>query len=313
VIAVAERTVELRGPRVAYLRGRVRCPLAGVGTRADDESNRLFIDDPSTTATIDGSTITLRDDRRPATRTVIADLVWLAQGQGVGGRPAPFTIHLELFKTGDTWSIDLHTHEPTRLADRATAVYEPLTIVAVSGSRRELLVDPALLARTVGRVPLARRLSGAMMTMRDHAPSGPGVVLDRSVGIGAMGRGLFLLRGRLIRLDAPAAAGLGAPLTSLLCAGTWELSLETLSDRWLPEIVARDLVLFEIADIPLLADLRAGKLRRGQTLAFRTDGQVRLDDAVAPLPGALDLARAYLEFHMLGGIICAAMASRGSA
>lgn len=277
--------MQVRGPRIEYLRGRVLCPLAGLGARPADWSNRLVVDDPATEVTVEDGTITLRDDRACVAKTVIADLVWLATG------PAPFTIHLEIWKTGHAWSIDLHTHEPVPLADRERAVYEPFTIVAIDGMRRETLVDHARLARAVTHVPLARRLSGALTTTRDH-----GGVFDRSIGIGALGRGMFLIRARL--------APLGATFTR---AGDWELALEALTDRWLPELVARDLVLFGLADIPLLAGLRAGKLRRGQTLAFRTTGSVRLDDQTAPLPDAIDIARAYLEFHMLGGMIAAAL------
>jgi hypothetical protein len=283
-----------RGPHIAWLRGRVRCPLAGVGTRPADDSNRLVVDDPATQVTIDGATITIHDDRSPAEKTVIADLVWLAEAQG-----ASFTIHLEVFKTGGVWSIDLHTHEAAPLADRTAARYEPFTIIAGG----KVLVDPARLARTVARVPLARRLSSALMTTRDH-PRGDRVVFDRSIGMGALGRGMFLVRARLARLDDGPTAG---RIAQLLTEGTWELSLAALTDRWLPELVARDLALFGVPDLPLLAELRAGKLRRGQTLAFRSDGFVRVDDAVAPLPGALDLAREYLELHMLGGIVRAAV------
>jgi hypothetical protein len=300
--------VAARGPHIAFLRGRVRCPLAGIGERGADESNRLVVDAPATQVTIDGATITLEDGRAPAEKTAIADLVWLAEAQGTS-----FTIHLEVFKTGDAWSIDLHTHEPAPLADRATASYEPFTIAAVSRGRREVLVDPARLARTVARVPLARRLSSALMTTRDHLIAGPRsdrVVFDRSIGMGALGRGMFLVRARLARLDDGPISG---PIAQLLAEGTWELSLEALGDRWLPELVARDLVLFGVPDLPLLADLRAGRLRRGQTLAFRSDGLVRVDDATAALPRALDLAREYLELHMLGGIVCAAIErSRGT-
>lgn len=284
----------------------MRCPLAGVGTRAADASNRLVVDDRATRVTIDGSTLTIEDPRRPATKTVIADLVWLGEGQGADGQVASFTIHLELFKTGDEWSIDLHTHEPRALAHRASALYEPFTIVAVANGRRETVVDPARLARTVGRVPLARRFSGKLLTMRDHVgpSSSPALVFDRSIGIGALGRGMFLARVRLAHLEGAPVRG---TLAEQLVSGTWELSLEALTDRWLPELVARDLQLFGVPEMPLLADLRAGNLRRGQTLAFRTDGQIRVDDATAALPGALDLARAYLELHMLGGILCASV------
>lgn len=298
MVAAGHRARAFRGPHIAFLRGRVRCPLAGIGHRPADESNRLVIDAPSTQVTIEGATITIEDDRAPAEKTVIADLVWLAEAQGTS-----FTIHLELWKTGNAWSFDLHTHEPAPLADRTTTSYEPFTIVASARGRREVIVDPARLARTVARVPLARRLSSALMTTRDH-PRADRVVFDRSIGMGARGRGMFLVRARLARLDDGPIAG---RLAQLLAEGTWELSLEALTDRWLPELVARDLVLFGVPDLPLLADLRAGRLRRGQTLAFRSDGLVRVDDAVAPLPGALDLAREYLELHMLGGIMCAAI------
>lgn len=298
MVAAGHRARAFRGPHVAFLRGRVRCPLAGIGARPADESNRLVIEAPSTQVSIDGATITIEDDRAPAEKTVIADLVWLAEAQGTS-----FTIHLELWKTGDAWSFDLHTHEPAPLADRTTASYEPFTIVASARGRREVIVDPARLARTVARVPLARRLASALMTTRDH-PRADRVVFDRSIGMGARGRGVFLVRARLARLDDGPIAG---RIAQLLAEGTWELSLEALTDRWLPDLVARDLVLFGVPDLPLLADLRAGRLRRGQTLAFRSDGLVRVDDAVAPLPGALDLAREYLELHMLGGIMCAAI------
>lgn len=303
-----------RGPHIAYLRGRVRCPLAGIGARAADASNRLVVDDPATQVTIDGGAIAMHDDRACPARTPIADLVWLAEAAGADGRPAPFTIHLEVWKTGHTWKIDLHTHEPTPLAHRASAVYEPFTIAAVDRGRREVLVDPAGLARAVGRVPIARRLSSTLVATRDHLAGGVPdgrCVFDRSIGIGALGRGMFLVRARLAALEAaremPPGMPPGTPLATRLAAGAWELALEALTERWLPELVARDLFLFGIADVPLLAELRAGRLRRGQTLAFRTTGEVRLDDRVAPLPDALDLARAYLELHMLGGIIAAAL------
>ncbi|MFN0250150.1 MAG: hypothetical protein ACKV2T_24915 [Kofleriaceae bacterium] len=321
-----------RGPHIAFLPGCVTCPLAGVGTRAADASNRLVVDDPATRVTIDGSTITLADDRACSPKTPIADFVWLATG------PAPFTIHLEVFKSGHTWSIDLHTHEPASLVDRHTARYEPFTIVAIDGDRREVLVDLATLARAVAHVPLARRLSSKLMTTRDHVRSAAidrgggidrdaGVLFDRSIGIGALGRGSFLVRVRLAQITerhastasggaSTASGGAQASiqshasvptLASMLSSGEWELSVEALTERYLPEIVARDLRLYGLANVPLLAELAAGRLRKGQTLAFRTTDEVRLDDRIAPLPGARDLARTYIEFHMLGGIIAAAL------
>jgi hypothetical protein len=99
-------------------------------------------------------------------------------------------------------------------------------------------------------------------------------------------------------------------LAEMLRDGSWELSIEALTERWLPEIVQRDLFLFGLSDLPVLASVRADGLRVHQTLGFRMlagEGELRLDDARVPLPGALDVARAYIEFHMLGGLIADAV------
>jgi hypothetical protein len=315
-IAVASA---VRRARIAYIAGRVRCPLAGVGTRADDASNRLVVDDPATELTISGGTITLRDDRAPATRTVIADLVWLAEGRDAGGARVPFTIHLEVTKLGRVYAIDLHTHEP-RLLPRTQLAYEPLDVVAVDGDRRTVLVDRARLAAAVAHVPIARRLAAALTTTRDHLagvaqdPAAPGYrVLDRSIGIGALGRGAMLVRARLTSLAATNAPLIArGSLVEMLRDGAWELSIEALTSRTLPELVHRDLVLFGLDELPLLRDVRAGKLQRGHVLAFRCvpgAGEVRFNGERAALPDAVELARAYLEFHMLGGMLAAAVGS----
>ncbi|MGE5182858.1 MAG: hypothetical protein ACM31C_12375, partial [Acidobacteriota bacterium] len=197
-----------RRARIAYIPGRVRCPFAGLGTRPADASNRLVVDDPATEVTIAGGTITLRDDRVLATTTVIADLVWLAEGANAAGAAVPFTIHLEVTKTGRTFAIDLHTHEPRAML-RTQTVYEPLEVVGVHGDHRAVLVDHAALAAAVASVPWKRRLAAALTTTRDHLagitqdPSAPGYrVLDRSIGIGALGRGALLVRARLTSLAA---------------------------------------------------------------------------------------------------------------
>ena len=274
---------------IAFLPGRIACPFAGVGTRDAHASNRLVVDEPAT-ATIEGSTITLHDDRDCPAKTVIADLVWLAEG------PDPFTIHLEVTKTGHAWSVDLHTHEPPGMT-RSRIDYEPFEVFAIDRDRREILVDRATLAKAAAHVPLKRRLSAKLTTVRDHGASGE-VVLDRSIGIGAFGRGSFLVRVTL-------RAETRDDIATVLRGGGWALSIEPLTERWLPELVKRDLELFGLADEAIFAPIRAGRLKRGQALTFTRD-ELRFDGARAPFPRAVDAAREYLEFHMLGGMIAAA-------
>ncbi len=294
--------------RIIYLQGRVICPLAGVGVRGANASNRLVVDDPGTQVTVTDGRIELRDTRACETKTVIADLVWLATAG-----TTPFTIHLEVTKTGRAWAIDLHTHEPPNMT-RETLTYEPFEIVA----NGEVLVDRNALAKAVTKVPLSRRLGAALTTTRDHLagvtqdPAAVGYrVVDRSIGIGALGRGLLLVRVRVTSLTADNAPLIASgSLAAMLRDGTWELSIEALTERVLPELTRRDLVLFELADIPLLAEVRARGLRVGQTLGFRGiagAGELRLDHQTTPLPNAIDVARAYLEFHMLGGMIASAV------
>lgn len=301
-----------RRSRIEYIPGCVRCPLAGVGARAANASNRLVVD-PDTDVTIANGTITLRDDRPRANKTPIADLVWLAEGPDAAGRRVPFTIHLEITKLGSQVSIDLHTHEPQPLV-RRDFVYEPLE-VAIG----DIVIDAKRVAAAVARVPLARRAGAALMTTRDHLagvvqdPAVPGYrVIDRSIGIGAFGRGAMLVRSRLVSLAATNAPLIAqGSLVEMLRHGAWELAIEALTERMLPEIMARDLVLFGLDDVPLLRDVCAGQLRRGQVFSFRVTpdgGEVRIDDRHAVLPGALDIARAYLEFNMLGGMLAVAVA-----
>jgi hypothetical protein len=304
---------------VTFLHGRVRCPLAGVGGRPADASNRLVVDAATTEVTVDrdAGQITIHDDRSCATKTVLVDFVWLAEGIDAAGRATPFTIHAEITKTGTAFAIDIHTHEQARLP-RARVAYEPFEIVAVGGGQRVVLLDLERLAAVARKSPLVRRLAQTLTTTRDHLagvaqdPGAPGYrVVDRSIGIGVLGRGLLLVRARITSLVTSNAALIArGSLVEMLLEGSWELSIEALTERWLPELVQRDLVLFGLADLPLLAPVRRRGLRAHQTLAFRTiagDGELRLDDATAPLSSALDIARAYLEFHMLGGVIADAV------
>lgn len=308
-----------RGPAVVFLSGRITCPLAGVGRRAANASNRLVIDDPATEVTVDRTTgqITIHDERDCAPNTVLVDLVWLAEGIDAEGRRTPFTVHLEVTKTGHAFAIDLHTHEPPGMP-RHRVELEPFEIVAVDGGRRHVLVNFKRLAAVAGRQPLSRRLAMALTTTRDHLAGvtqdagAPGYrVVDRSIGIGALGRGLLLVRARLTSLAASNAPLIArGSLAEMLREGSWELSLEALTERWLPELVKRDLFLFGLEEVPLLAPVRARGLVAHQVLAFRCgagSGEVRLDGATAPLPDALEVARAYLEYHMLGGMIAQAL------
>src|SRR6185503_3031229 len=139
-------------------------------------------------------------------------------------------------------------------------------------------------------------------------PAQPGYrVADLSVGFGALGVEYMIARAQLVSLDASNASLIAqGSVPALLRDGAWEMKLTALSEKWLPDVVKRDLFLYGLEDIPLLREVRARGLRNGQSLGFRFskgNGELVLDAEAVPLPGALDVARAYIEFHMLGGLL----------
>lgn len=301
---------------VFHFEGRVRCPLDGVGQRGAYESNRLVLDDADTEVTIDRARgrITVRNERRYERATPICDLQFLALGTTEHGTTTPFGIHLKILKAGDRITLDLHRHlrvpEPLVAAE-----YEPFEVIVTDGARSTVVFDRARGDALVTRPSLALRIVKSLMTMRDNLARARGDarmassrVADLSLGFGAFGLEWMLARARLESMspdnDEWIARG---SVVEMLRNGVWELSIDALSDRWLPEVVQRDLFLFGLDDVPLLEGVRARGLRKGQTLSFRIDrgrGAIGLDGRFEPLPHALDVARAYLEFHMLGGLLC---------
>lgn len=303
-----------RGRGIHYFAGRVRCPLAGVGSRADDASNRLALEHANTEVTIDRAAgrITVCDERAYRERTVVADLMFLAEGETASGERSPFSIHLKVLKTGHRYSIDLHRHlrKPVRMV---RAIYEPFEVVVLDRGRTEVVFDRRRVEQMLGKPALALRLVKALMTLHDHDegepdPGRPGFrVADFSLGFGALGLEYRLLRAQLISLDAANAPLIAqGSLAEMMREGRWELKLTALSEKWLPELVQRDLFMYGLEDVPLLRELRTRGMRKDQTLAFRFSrgfGEIVVDGVAAPLPSALDVARAYAEFHLLGGLL----------
>lgn len=306
-------TYRTRGVR--YFTGRVTCPFAGVGSRAANESNRLALEHDDTEVTIDrvARRITVRNTRSYAHKTLLADLLFLADGKTASGARSPLAIHLEIFKTGEELSLDLHRHLRTQepLVD---ADFEPFDVVVEGPRRTQTVYTHARAMKLVRRPSLAHLLVKALMAMRDNLrgirqdPHASGYrVADLSLGFGALGMEWTLVRAQLVSLSATNAELIArGSVPDMLRRGAWEMSLTALSDKWLPEVVKRDLFLFGLDDRPLLAEVRARGLAKGETLAFRFEegrGEIALNGRTEELPGAVDVARAYLEFHMLGGLL----------
>jgi hypothetical protein len=304
-----------RSRGVFYFTGRVRCPLAGVGSRGDYEGNRLVLDDTDTEVTIDrgAGRITVRNSRTYARTTTVCDLLFLAEGQTASGSRKPFSIHLKIRKSGSKFSLDLHRHLRTQ-DPLVSADFEPFEVIATDGTTSQVVFNKAKGDRLCRRPSLALRIVKALMAMRNHLegvtqdPRASGFrIADLSVGFGALGLEWMMARAQLASLGSDNTELIEAgSVAEMLGHGAWELKLSSFSDKWLPEVVQRDLFLFGLDELPLLEEVRAHGLRKGQTLAFRFEkgsGEVVFEDRSEALPNTLDLARAYLEFHMLGGLL----------
>jgi len=314
-----------RARGIYFFSGRVACPFAGIGVRPGDASNRLVLDSADTEVTIDRASgrISVRDDKAYAKKTTVADLMFLATGISEAGDHIPFSIHLKVQKTGHKYSVDLHRHLRNQTAI-VRADYEPFTVTATDGDTTVTVLDRKLADDLISKPSLALRVVKALMAMKDNTegvsqdPARVGYrVADLSVGFGALGLSYMMARAQLVSLD-PGNAPLieRGNVVDMLREGAWEMRLTAMSEKWLPEVVRRDLFLYGLEELPLLRDVRARGLRKGQTLAFRFSkgsGEIVLDGKAAPLPEALDVARAYLEFHMLGGLIAEHAESRGKA
>jgi hypothetical protein len=312
---------------VYYFQGRVHCPLAGIGRRGSHDSNRLVLDDADTVVSIDREKrlIRVHNDRVYPDKHPIADFMFLANGTTASGGTTPFGIHLKIFKRGQKLSLDLHRH--LRTSENLTAAeFEPFEVVVTGGPKEEKVLDEQQVRALVCKPSWALRLVRSIMALRDNlgAPGKTGAasngrVADLSVGFGALGLEWMIARAELLALHGVPQARPGAARLSLaeqLREGAWELRLTAMSTRWLPEVVQRDLFLFGLDQLPLLARVRERGLARNETLAFRFEGgegRVLLGDQSTELPGALDVARAYLEFHMLGGLLCDQVERRAAA
>lgn len=300
---------------VYFFDGRVRCPMAGVGSRGEYASNRLALDNADSTVTLDREAGRITVDNRVsyADKAVIADLAFLAEGVHPGGDRSPFAIHLKIFKTGDKVSVDLHRHLRSQ-AEMVDVEVEPFEVIVTGGRRQQVVLDQKAIDRLCKKPGLALRLVKSLMAMRDNLegvrqdPETPGFkVADLSLGFGTRRLAWMMCRAELVSLSADNAELIrGAPVTEMLRDGAWELKLSIHTDRYLPDVVKRDLFLFGLDEQPLLAGARERGLRKGQTMSFRFErgqGALGVDGEIEPMAGALDVARDYIEFHMLGGLL----------
>jgi hypothetical protein len=306
-------TFEGRG--VYYFRGSVDCPLAGIGSRAADLSNRLGLDDEHSRVTVDRAAhrIVFRNTHRYPRRRIVGDLVFLAVGTTARGERAPLGIHLKVEKEGDRLSARTHPHPTVR--DKVVAArFEPFEVILANGDTETVALTAKTALETVQEPELTARLANILLRVTDNldgvavVPEQPRTrLVDLSIGFGADRLNWKVARVQLLSLEARNAPLIAhGSLAEMFRTGAWEMRITALSPVLPKEEFDRDLFLLGLDDMPVLRDVKQRGLWRGQSLVcgFRDGkGFIGVDDARAEIPNPADVARAYLEFNFVGGVI----------
>ncbi len=302
------------GDGITYFDGRVRSPLAGVGTRGDQASNRLVLDvEGMSTVMIDRTRhrITIVDAHLYTTNQTITDLTLLGTAKGQDGARVPLAVHLTVQKNGANISTDLHRHW-TVPGTLTAAELEPFDVAYNDGKTDKVIVTSDQLLRVATDTATGYTISGNPIEVQDnlagHPPSlKPGAAFaDVSVGVATKGTKTMLVRAELRSLDAGNTALAGQSLAALLERGAWQLRVTFLS-RLLPkETLRRELYLLGLDELPSIAGGLAAGLKKGDPLTFTfRGGKGRLawghlhDDLTSPL----DSARSFFEFNLLGAML----------
>ena len=106
-------------------------------------------------------------------------------------------------------------------------------------------------------------------------------------------------------MESPSLIRSGS-LAAMLERGEWEFRIDSLSPyvpKWEFE---RNFFLFGVERVAALERIARRGLLRGESLVvgFRGGkGYIGVNEAVSEIPNPADVARAYLEFHFVGGVV----------
>lgn len=312
VAALPPLVFQQRG--VYYFPGRIKCPLAGVGSRGDYDSNRVALDDPHSQVSVDRAArrITLVNSFSYAKKQVAADFLFLAEATTQAGKQVPGAVHVKVEKKGTSTTVDIHSH-PSTNDTLISARFEEFTVVEKTPAGDQILATPAALSDAILHPGLGVRLASRLLSISSHlsgAPQDPASVgyllFDASFSVG-----ISALRKNLVRIQVMSIDGQNAPVIArgsfaeMLKTGAWELRTRALSSIDGEEF-GRDMFLLGIDQMPILAPLSKEGLTKDDLFTIRLRngrGAVFLGKQAANLPNAQDVARAYFEFNAIGALI----------
>jgi hypothetical protein len=175
---------------------------------------------------------------------------------------------------------------------------EALYVVVGDGKSQRVVASAADLRRVATETKISYSIAEGILEVVDNLEGkGPSLTPDRaladlSLGLGTTHINKMLIRAQLRSLD-PSSALAGQSVTALSSL----LSQDTLR---------RDFFLLGLDKIPVVATGMKKGLAKGESVTFTFrggKGRVAWAGAEADLPAPLDVARAFLEFNFLGGVL----------
>lgn len=310
-----EAARQYRGRGVYYFDGAVVSSLAGVGSRGAHATNRLVLDDQHSVVTIDRERkrVVFRNTHRYGLDDLVGCLLFLGRGTTAAGENVPLGVHLKIHKTRNRFQARLHPH-PTVRDEIVAARFEPFEVVLSNGESETLALTPDGMREAVRDPVLTARLAAIFLQVDDRLegeviePEKPGArLVDLSIGFGSEQVNLDVARIQLVSKAAGNADLIrSGALPAMFRRGSWELRIEAESPAILPTEFKRDLFLFGLDGLEILDPLKRRGLLHGETLVVGLDdgaGFVEFEGARADIADPADVARAYLEFHFVGGVL----------
>jgi len=304
-----------RGRGVYYFEGPVRSPIGDIGSRSPFATNRLALDDEFSEVRVDPASrrIVFYNEHRYGLNELVGCLLLLGRGTTASGREVPVAAHLKVHKTGNRFMPSLHPH-PTVREKVVSAVFAPFDVVLSNGRSEKSALTPESAIEAVREPELSARLAKIFVQVTDHLegatlePEKPGSALvDLSIGFGSEKINMKLARVRLLsRSEENGELIRRGSVGSMLEKGDWEFRVDSLSPYVPKWEFDRNFFLFGVEGVPALEKIARRGLLHGETLVvgFRDGkGYIGVNEALSQIPNPADVARAYLEFHFVGGVV----------
>lgn len=321
--AGAADPVEYSGRGVYYIDGVVESPVGQVGERSPFATNRLALDDDHSRVVVsrEHHRIVIHNSERYGLRDLVGCLLLVGKGTTQSGREVPAAVHLKIHKSGGRFGSSLHPH-PTVREKLVAATFEPFEVILDDGEKQKLVLTPEQAVEAVRDPVLSARLANIVMQVTDNlegttpVPDRPDEPLvDISLGFGSEKLNLKLARVRLISKSAKNASMIrrGA-IAEMLEKGDWEFLVDSLSPYVPRSEFERDFFLYGLEGLPAIAKIDKRGLLYGETLTVGLAGGVgylAVDAHRSEIPNPAEVARAYLEFHFIGGVVAQQIAELG--